>query len=189
MSEPFWSDPEGGVETFIPFVGEATLWDTALLGGRRVPGVVTVTAKTARKIDVKTSPGTDGATITDQGYEPAKPVIEVLTWTGEQWIDLQALLDYVAPKPGKGFKKPPPALSLVHPGANAIGVSQVYVTSVSTNDAASPLGARKTTIECIQYLTPKKAVIGPPPVFDIPTVAPVEPPTAPASPGSGTPQP
>jgi hypothetical protein len=184
MGAPFWDNTEGAFSQYFAQIADASAWDTAILGGRRLPGLVKVEGEPGRNIDVNTTPGSDGATIIDKGYAVAKPTIKVTIWTPQQWDDLQAILAIIAPKPGKSSKKPPPAVPLVHPGANAVGINAVLIVGTPILQHVGK-GVHEMSIKCVQWLKPKKMAYGPPPQFNIPTEGAVEaaPPTLP----SGTP--
>jgi hypothetical protein len=187
MTLPFWDSPNGAFDQWIDDLGEASVWDVATLGGRKLPGLVKVDgAEVGRKWDVKTGPGIDGATTTDQGYEVAKPTLTLLLWTPEQWEAWQDIVPLLVPKPGKATKKPPTAVPVTHPALNGLGINNLLILSLSAPKPASPKGAFEVTIKTVQWLPSKKAPVQTPGSFNIPTTAAVEPPKAPAGPaGSG----
>lgn len=84
--------------TFSLFWEDApALWDTVLLGDEDLPGLARVTGSHGRKLDVKSPPGRNGATITDKGYQPAKVEITLKLWTKEQletWFRIAPTLTY-----------------------------------------------------------------------------------------------
>lgn len=188
---PFWDSLGGSFEQRLADLGEASLWDTGTLGGRKLPGLVKVDgAEVSRKWDVKTAPGSDGATITDQGYEVAKPTITLLLWTPEHWTAWQDMLSALMPKPGKAAKKPPAPVPVTHPALNSLGIDNLIILSIAAPKPASPHGAVEVVIKCVQWLKAKKSPITTPnATLNIPTTAAVEPPKAPAAPsksgGSG----
>ncbi len=160
MSQPFWDSTNGAFDQWLADLGEGSLWDTATLGGKQVPGLVKVSgAEVGRNWDIKPSPGTDGATYTDQGYALAKPTLTVLIWTPAQWALWQQMLPQIAPRPGKVSKKPPAPVSVTHPALNSLGINALVILTVSAMEPASPKGAMQATIKTSQYLKPKKAGI------------------------------
>ena len=184
MPQPFWEDDSAPSWVVFNTPGLGSQWDTAYLAGKQLPGVVAVKGKTSRKIDIKNSPGSDGATITALGYEPAEIDITLRMWTPAQYIAWQAMLPDIQPKMGK-----PPAspLDLAHPGANSYGIKAVIIKNVSIPDIDDKQIAT-VTISCIQWLTAKKVGTqtaktskGP----DTPLVSNIPPPTLPGPP-SGT---
>lgn len=179
---PFWDRPGAGEVRVSP--GEASLWNVGTLGGRELPGLLKVDgAEVSRKWDVKTSPGTDGATITDQGYEVAKPTLTLLLWTSDQWDTWQDIAANLLPKPGKASKKPPRPVPVTHPALDSVGVNNVIILSISAPKPASPKGAFEVTIKTVQWLPSKKSPITTPnATLNIPTTAAVEPPKAPSGP-------
>jgi hypothetical protein len=185
MAEVFWDLNSPAVQ-FYGSVGESSAWDTATLGGSPLPGLVRVEAEPGRKLDVRTTPASDGATIVDQGFEPANPKIKITIWTQAQWSQLQLIITKLYPRPGKSRGTPPPAIPLVHPGANALGVNAVLIKSISTLVPSSIVGAYEMQFNCVQYVKPKPAVVGVP-RLTIGTVAETETvprPSAPSAPSS-----
>jgi len=187
MPQPFWDDDAAPSWVVFNAPGLGSQWDTAWLAGKQLPGVVSVKGKTSRKIDIKNSPGSDGATITALGYEPAEMDITLRMWTPAQFVAWQAMLPDIQPKMGK----PPAApLDLAHPGANSYGIKAVIIKNVSIPDVDDKQIAT-VTITCIQWLTAKKVgtqtakTAKGPDLTQVPLVAPVQPPTLPAPP-SGT---
>ena len=160
-NQPFWDSPRGAYFQLVPDLGQGSLWDTCTLGGRQLPGIVRCEGEPGRKWDVKTGPGTDGATITDQGFEPAKPTITVTIWTPAQWLELQDILAALVPRPGKSATKSPPAVPITHPALNAVGIDKVLILSVASLKPGSVRGTMEQSIKCIQWLKPKKAIVGP----------------------------
>jgi len=161
MNEPFWTSetPLAGFSEIVIDVGESSLWDTATLGGMKIPGIVKVDgAEAGQKWDVKTAPGSDGATITDQGYEPAKLTITATIWMPRHWTEMQAFIEIIRPKPAKGKKKASP-MPFAHPPTNLLGINNVLVLSVAAPKPGGTRGTVEVAIKCIQWLKPKTAQI------------------------------
>jgi hypothetical protein len=160
MTQPFWDIESPAIRQFFQAGVPGTLWQTAWLGGVQLPGLVNVDLGDGpgRKWDIKSPPGTDGAVYTDQGFEGAPVTLTVTLWTPDHWKAWQALLPGILPKPGKGTKKPPAPRALVHPDANALGVTGVIVLNVSGLKSAGP-GMKQATIKAAQWVKPKKAAI------------------------------
>lgn len=177
--EPFWAGDGAGAEELID-PGEASAWDTAELGGQRLPGLVRVEGDIARKINVSSGPGLDGATLTPLGTEPASLTISVLLWTPKQWDRWKAIAPIVTPQRSK---RPPQPLALSHPAASLLGVTAVLVEKVSAPKAGSVRGSVEVTITVKQWLKPRPALVGVP-TLNVPTVASVEPTRAPAAPST-----
>lgn len=131
----FLGDPAVG-QTPLPFWddGSNNEWDALVLGQTRFPGLATVTGSVSRKVDAKKAPGSDGATLTDQGYEPAKIEITIRVWDREQWDRLISAIGAVHPRRAGGVRQP---LDIAHPAANALGVRSVYVTDIKFPEIAN----------------------------------------------------
>jgi len=135
----------------LPWVGDSTLlWDTLILGGEVWPGLPTVSVEVSRKVDVQKTKGDDGATLADQGYEPAKVKISLRLWLQEQWVTLQRVLATVHPRRKGGTRTP---LDIYHPATQLVGVRQVYVTKIGnpTPGSGSETGLLTMAIEAIEW--------------------------------------
>ena len=114
-------------------------WDRCILGGIELVGLSDVKIKRARKIDVKKSAGTDGASTTDHGYDPAN--VEIIwrfnfLWPGhpskeEQFALAMAALAKLEPKADKE-KRPP--LSIKHPVASFRRVKSIIIKEIDGPD-------------------------------------------------------
>lgn len=104
----FWGQPvylDGNGDPQCPgFTGETfavNLWDYVLIGGRKTPGIATVTAHKFRDLDKKKQKSTDGARLTIHGIEPALVEIKLLIWTPAQLAELNTMWTQVFPLPQK----------------------------------------------------------------------------------------
>lgn len=137
----------------VPFIHDETdTWDGLSLGGTQVDGLCDVKIDRAKKLDIKSAGGSDGATITDQGYEPAKVTISIRVWTADQWTSLQGLIELIEPAPAK---KPAAPLLIAHPAATVRKVKAVSIKSVKGPDIGSD-GATTIVLECIEWFPPPK---------------------------------
>jgi hypothetical protein len=115
---PYWDDRD-----------DPLAWDTLWLGDEMWPGLVEISgAGVSRKIDVKKAKDTDGATIKDEGYQPAKLTITVTIYSLYQWGELQRLLPTVHPRRKGGTRTP---LDIVNPQANLLGINQIYIDKIA----------------------------------------------------------
>lgn len=133
-------------------------WDTLLLGGAELPGVVDIDGSKGRKVDVKTRKGSDGATLTDNGYDPAKVTIKLRIWTPEQWRLWQIIFPLIDPKRLGSVRVP---FDVQHPSLAAIGIRSVYVTTVAVPKLQG--GVLNVTLNAVEWFPePKKAKAGTP---------------------------
>jgi hypothetical protein len=148
MSVPFWGDPSVPEQAYDP--GAGSPWDTAYLNGVQVPGYVRCEGDgPGRKIDVKSGPGVDGASETQQGAEPAKFTMTVRMWTKAQWDAWQALADTISPRLGKTPAKP---VDIAHPNPNAQDVKSVLVEKISLVKVTGQVG--ELTVRLLQWTKP-----------------------------------
>ena len=143
---------------------DAWQWDSCQLGDMILPGHVTVTGDVSRKLDVKSAPGSDGARITDKGYEPAKITIKCVMWLAGHKTQLQAALKYLHPRK-KG--KTRDAYAISHAATELMGIKSVYIEKISLPVPGSIKGTKEITFTCVEWTqdsktnvtsSPKKAV-------------------------------
>lgn len=164
----------------------ANPWDKVSLGPYTLPGLVKVTVIRERKLDKKKPPGTHGATITDQGYNPAEVEIKQLIWKPSHWTKMQDIWATIEPAPSKVDASP---LDIIHPAAAIRGVKSVYVERIDGPEDGEITGTKLFTYKCTEWFpkpvtgatkTPKKSLQN----FDNDIVpgreAPVGPPTPPS---------
>jgi len=115
---PYWDDRD-----------DPLAWDTLWLGDEMWPGLAEISgAGVSRKIDVKKSKNTDGATIKDEGYQPAKLTITITIYSLRQYDELKRLLPMVHPKRKGGVRAP---LEISHVQANLLGITQIYIDKIA----------------------------------------------------------
>jgi hypothetical protein len=129
-----------------------------VLGGISLPGIADVTGlKVSNRWDIKEAPGTDGATETYKGYTPASFVVLVRMWEPQHWVEIQAAIAKIRPRPGK---ETPAALDVVHPKLAPFGIKSAIVTDLSL-DGPDDQGTGTLTISCREYFAqPKKNTTG-----------------------------
>lgn len=136
-------------------------WDIVVLAGFPFTGVAAVTGDSTRKIEVKRLRGSDGAVITDAGYEPARLTISLMLGTLQAFEDLKQLLARVHPRKKGGIRNP---VTIEHPAPNMIGIHQIYVTGVGIPTVSSK-GLTAMSLQAIEWFPapvkakPKTAVI------------------------------
>ena len=168
-----WPPDGGDAPTESTIFGEADYWagdewqwDSCQLGDMILPGHVTVTGDVSRKLDVKSAPGSDGAKITDKGYEPAKIAIKCVMWLAAHKDQLKAVLKYLHPRK-KG--KTRDAYAISHAATELMGIKSVYIEKISLPVSGSIKGTKEITFTCVEWTqqakttnsvtsTPKKAV-------------------------------
>ena len=146
--------------------GDEYEWDTCQLGDIILPGHASVSVSVSRKLDVKSAPGSDGATITDKGYDPARITIKLVMWLAGHKDQLKKALVYLHPRK-KG--KTRTAFEIHHAATNILGIKKVYVEKISGLAPGSIVGTKEITLQCVEWTaqsdqkknvttTPQKAV-------------------------------
>ena len=128
---PVPDDNDGIVRGGLPYWDQRdwqNAWDSLNLGGEDWPGVCEISgAGVSRKIDIKKQAGTDGSTMTDEGYQPARLTISITIHNWDQWDRMQELMPTVHPRKKGGTRTP---LSIAHPQANFLGITQIYIDKI-----------------------------------------------------------
>jgi hypothetical protein len=148
MTSPLWeqaaSVDDDGAEWAQP-----SPWNVVKLDGSPLPGRAEVVGgAAARKVDVKTPAGGDGAGITDRGLEPARFKIRVSLWTAKHLEAWEQLVPRLNPRAGKGGLR---KTSIYHPALATIGVSEVCIASISALQPGSTAGVWQAEIDCLQW--------------------------------------
>lgn len=131
-------------------------WDKLKLGDDWLPGPVRVSIqKIDSGLDVRKAPKSNRAALVDQGYNPVRASIQVTigfdpinsSWpsASDQFKSWQRIFDKIRPK--RVQKRS--ALSVSHPQFSMVGISQVYVMSVSGLEGTGP-GIRTVTIDVVE---------------------------------------
>jgi len=114
---PFWENTE-----------DPLAWDTVEIAGKIFPGVASVRGSgLKRKVDVKKPKGSDGASLKDEGIEPAKLEITLLIYNRYFWEQLQGLMPLINPRKKGGLRRP---MSIVHPLTRLMNITNIYVDGI-----------------------------------------------------------
>ena len=113
----FWDDRTAPLE-----------WERIYLAGELWPGSAEVSgAGVGRKIDVQKEKGTDGASLKDEGYDPARLTITLRITTDAEWQRLQELLPLIHPRKKGGARAP---VEICYPSVNLLGITQIYIDKI-----------------------------------------------------------
>lgn len=136
---PFWEDAPDA-------------WDTIIIAGAVMPGHAIVSGDgISRDIDLKKSPGRDGARLRDRGYQNAKFSIEIQVWEADQLEELQRRLEDLQPKRRGGTRN---ALDVAHPALAMLGITAMYVEGIGMPTLKD--GSLSVTLKAIEwYQTPR----------------------------------
>lgn len=124
-------------------------WDACILGKFRLPGVASLEIKRGRKLDKKSAPGKNGASVTDKGGEGAEVTITLQMTTADEWDAWCAALRILDPT-----KVAPQAYDIIHPEAEAFQVQSVMVEKISSGKPDS--GIKTIKIECTEWFAQPK---------------------------------
>lgn len=109
-------------------------WNTATIGGVRVPGVVECTGRLSRRDDTADVPGQDGATQTVLGYAPAEFTITTQLFTDKDVSDFHALILKFRPTRADKNVRDAAARAVIveHPAVRMCGLSQLTIYEITT---------------------------------------------------------
>ncbi len=149
-SIPEW-DPGAIVQDLIEQNG--TEWDRITIAGVKLMAIADVQGDKDTRIDVKQTPGTDGATATSLGVSPAPITIRLRFLTLEavqQWADIVPSLQ---PIPGK---PPTDPVDVYHPALALNGIKSLYLKTLGTLRVSHPGGPMEVLTRWLEFLPPKK---------------------------------
>lgn len=176
----FWDNSIGGIATtsgklainYDDVVAPGTFgpdfidneWDTLHLAGLRIPGLCKVTFDQERRVQHKKQNGSDGATPTFRGLDPAKGSIEILLWTDGQYKAWKFVYPAIFPLPNKDIDNLA-AVQIGYPTTKDAGISSIIITNMPSLDESGTHGCKKITMKWVQYLPVKtksqtKTVVG-----------------------------
>ncbi len=129
-------------------------WDTVFVAGQPLPGVARVGGKgVEHQVDVKKSPGRDGATFTDLGRDLSRFTITLVLQSQVDWDGFESMRSSLQPLSKTGRLQ---ALSVAHPAINALGVTSLYFTRIGVPHPGSVIGTFEVELETIEFRPPKK---------------------------------
>lgn len=156
----FWEDGDIPTATASGPLYAPNPWDTMVIGGQRLPGIVEVTATPSKKADTKKASASHGAKTTIHGTDPAEASISITIWTLEQWQVFIPIMHALWPRPGKTGAALTNAVDLAgnpvgsafdvdHPEFQLVGIGSVIILRAPTSKKAR---AGKTwTFGCIEF--------------------------------------
>ena len=141
-----------------PWSQYSDVWDTLILAGKEWPGIAKVTVTRANKWDEKSAKGSNNASRTYTGVEPAKVKIELRIWTAEGQYDVivTECLPLIEPQDEKKRKDP---VNISHAVTHARYVNDVTIDSVSGPDDNGDQ-TWTFTIEATEYRAPTVVASG-----------------------------
>jgi hypothetical protein len=148
---PFWGDAP---QTLDPGNGQLSPWDVVILAGQTLPGICTVTGKRGSRFDIKKSKGLNFATITRQGYDPARIRIVEKIWTPQQLDTLWFLLPLLEAPPATNYQGKLLAVDVYHPALAIRGISRVLIDSIGLLKPTAVRDVWEHEIDLIEYVTP-----------------------------------
>lgn len=150
---PFWDDPPN---TLDPSNAQFTAWDIVTIGGQVLPGICIVRGKRGKRFDVKKKKGSDFATLTKQGYEPAEISIVNRIWTRQQLHALELMMPMLEAPTQQLPDGTLQALEIRHPALDLRNINAMVIKDIGLLGPGSTKGVMEQTITCLEYKPPKK---------------------------------
>ncbi len=146
MTTPYWFD-EANV------AAEQSLWDQVVLGDVLLPGLarVEVTKGAARKVDVRSAAGANGARLVEKGVELVAATIALRLWEPEHWAEWERHSLALTRRVRESLRRT--AMPIAHPVLAALSVTSVYVTEVGGLKQES-VGIWGVELHVIEYRPP-----------------------------------
>jgi hypothetical protein len=117
---------------------EATAWNVTWLGQHYLPGITTWKVKKGRDVDVKKTPGVDGADETDKGIDPATGEIEFRVYNNaDAWSEWCQVLKQIDPHRPGAVREPYEA---INPEPNHLGITQIIITDIESESPKCKTG-------------------------------------------------
>lgn len=143
MPQPGWTGAGGAADS---------AWDRVQFGSYVVPGLASVTGLTiGQDVDVKKAKGKDGATLEDNGLEPAKFNVEIQL-NEELWPAFQEVLPNIDPRRPGATRTP---IEIVHPATALVNVREIVIRKINIGRPTARSGL-KVVFECLQWFPAPK---------------------------------
>jgi len=141
-------------------------WDLLVLAGETMPGVWNVSYTLKRDLDIKKSKGTNGARLTDHGYEATEITLTGRMTEQAEWEQLQAMVPKLHPNRPTDPRAP---VTIAHPATDFARIGQIYIAQVGSPELdngiltvritgfeavpkPSPVPKTKQAAESLQYI-------------------------------------
>ena len=143
-------------------------WDVVDVAGVVLPGLAKVAGPgVEHAIDIKKSPGKNGATITDLGRSLGKFTITLILWSTSQWDEFKKARGMLQPLSRTGQLQ---ALKVRHPAINVLGIDSLYFTRVGVPRPGSIVGSYEVELECLEFRLPQTGAGAQTPTRDFTTL-------------------
>jgi hypothetical protein len=147
---------ESGIQFFGGGELESFDWDTLILGGEVWPGICEITGSgVKRRVDAKTTKGSDGARLKDEGMDLAKLNIKLLIYNRTDWADLQRLLPLVHPRRKGGPREP---IAILTPYTQLLGIDSIYIKGIPIPSLDKSTQMLTLTMEAIEWVPQPRTV-------------------------------
>ena len=153
-----WSTASDGPINWPPHSDAARAWSTIVIGGLTMPGTCRVNGTGSRwDLQIKKTPGMNGATITDLGRLPAKFTATLVLACQADLDGFESMLPALQPtrKSDTTGKQELEAVTVSHPALNVVGVTSCKIEHISVPHPGSVIGTYEVDLECLEFRAPK----------------------------------
>src|SRR5258707_675912 len=105
-------------------------WDICVLNDLPLPGVCRVEPRARKRFDIKKNKGTQYATLTFTGEDPAEVLIIERIWTRGQLAQLQSQLIYLKSKQQGTTRDSLLAVQIAHPSCTLLQIHAVVIQGI-----------------------------------------------------------
>jgi hypothetical protein len=144
-------DPGASVDDLVDQYG--TEWDRLTIAGVKLDAIAEVFGDKDVRIDVKQTPGADGATQTTLGLSPAPITIKLRFLTVDALVQWADLVPQLQPLPGK--PRPDP-VDVYHPALAINGIKSLYLKMLGTVRVPAPGAPAEVVTRWLEFLPTKK---------------------------------
>lgn len=149
VTVPFWDEL---IATMDPGNAQIPAWNVVRLAGETLPGICDVTGKVGKRFDVKKAKGSNFATLTHQGSEPAQIKVVERIWTRQQLLALWAIMPILRNTSASLANGKIQACDIRNPQLDLMEIGAVVVSTISVPHlSASQKGVVEIEYDMLEY--------------------------------------
>lgn len=145
------------VERLPHWEADPDAWDEVFLGGDPIPGLAKVSVKQKRKVDKKSAKGSNGATVTTQGWEPAEVEISIRTLDPADYEAMFAFAKMLKPS-AKNANADKNALGIISGPTSFWDILAIVIEEIDGPGLKD--GILETSIKAVEHTAPAAKTTG-----------------------------
>jgi hypothetical protein len=143
---PFWSVDDACEDLAAGQPGEA--WEKITIAGKTLPGWAGCTGGKGRRVDMKFTPGSDGATPTHLGHDPSEIKLALYFWKDAHLRAFEALVPVLQ---GRGKDGAPRPVQVSHPALAIYGIRVLYFMRLGIMHPAPTHGVMTVELDASEF--------------------------------------